>query len=220
MARPKKPKPPKPPGRGRLAGLKEYNKQKEVDLTGSKVGHLTAVCRTDKRIGSSYVWECKCNCGKTVYVSAYTFRKTRKTKLRSCGCATESTAKSKTKSYQSWSSMLHRAFKSKIDVQPEWRTYEVFIADIGERPAGYQLYRVDPSKGFVRGNCTWLEIDRGKKEGTIYRSSCVAYQGVIKPLTQWADELNINADKIRKRLKAGWTAEQALGFAARIKNEK
>lgn len=43
-----------------------------IDITGKKYGKLTAIRSTNQRDGhSSVVWECKCDCGKSmVYVSA------------------------------------------------------------------------------------------------------------------------------------------------------
>ena len=55
-----------------------------VDLSGQKFGQLTAVRRTDRKRGSNYLWECKCDCGNTVYVTvnALTAGNT-----KSCGCS-------------------------------------------------------------------------------------------------------------------------------------
>ena len=59
-------------------------KGNRVDITGQKFGRLTAIRPTDKRKNGYILWECKCDCGNTVYVSA--------TKLiigntKSCGCS-------------------------------------------------------------------------------------------------------------------------------------
>lgn len=41
-------------------------KARMIDLTGKRFGFLTAIKPTEKRQGKSIIWECKCDCGKTV----------------------------------------------------------------------------------------------------------------------------------------------------------
>ena len=53
------------------------------DITGQKFGHTTAIRPTDKRAGSSVVWECKCDCGN-VHESSSSHLKSGST--NSCGC--------------------------------------------------------------------------------------------------------------------------------------
>ena len=54
------------------------------DITGLKVGRLTAVRPTKERDASgSVIWECVCECGNTVYYSVSALKQNR---VRSCGC--------------------------------------------------------------------------------------------------------------------------------------
>ena len=53
------------------------------DLTGQRFGKLVAVRSTEERKDRSVVWECKCDCGNTVFVSSF---KLTRGKRRSCGC--------------------------------------------------------------------------------------------------------------------------------------
>lgn len=55
-----------------------------IDLTGQRFGKLVAIRPTEKRSGSFVVWECKCDCGNTAYVSVGNLHKEDGTK--SCGC--------------------------------------------------------------------------------------------------------------------------------------
>ena len=41
---------------------------------------------------------------------------------------------------------------------PPWDDFEVFLADMGVRPAGTTLERVDTTKGYSRGNCVWATM--------------------------------------------------------------
>lgn len=68
--------------------------------------------------------------------------------------------------YQSWQHMVHRCTNPSnsafhcyggrgIGVCDRWRTFENFLADMGERPPGLTLDRIDNSKGYEPGNCRW-----------------------------------------------------------------
>jgi hypothetical protein len=53
------------------------------DLTGQRFGQLTAVRPTGERKYQSTVWECKCDCGKTTFVTVANLRIGG---TESCGC--------------------------------------------------------------------------------------------------------------------------------------
>ena len=42
-----------------------------------------------------------------------------------------------------------------IDIDPRWDEYTVFLADMGEKPPGFTLERVDNSRGYWPDNCVW-----------------------------------------------------------------
>lgn len=57
---------------------------KEIkDLTGQKFGKLTAIRPTEERKFGSVVWECKCDCGNTVFVPRASLISGNS---KSCGC--------------------------------------------------------------------------------------------------------------------------------------
>lgn len=60
--------------------------RKPIDLSGKRFGRLMVIRPTDQRDGSAVVWECKCDCGRTVNVSA---RNLLHRGTISCGCYAE-----------------------------------------------------------------------------------------------------------------------------------
>lgn len=42
-----------------------------------------------------------------------------------------------------------------ISVCAEWASFDAFLRDMGERPEGHTLDRIDPDAGYSRANCRW-----------------------------------------------------------------
>lgn len=68
--------------------------------------------------------------------------------------------------YEAWNSMLTRCLRSYkkgrrdykdrgITVCQRWRKFENFLADMGEKPAGLMLDRIDNDGNYEPGNCRW-----------------------------------------------------------------
>ena len=55
-----------------------------IDLTGQRFGQLVVVRGTEERRHGNAVWECKCDCGKTIFVHTHNLRSGNTT---SCGCS-------------------------------------------------------------------------------------------------------------------------------------
>jgi hypothetical protein len=63
-----------------------------------------------------------------------------------------------------------------VKVCERWLDFENFLADMGEAPGpGYQLHRIDSTRGYEPGNCEWLARDahaalHGKERAAAKRS--------------------------------------------------
>ena len=89
-----------------------------------------------------------------------------------------------------------------------WETFANFLEDMGVRPEGMTLDRIDRTKDYGPNNCRWAN----RREQTLDRGCTVwiEYQGRTQCLTDWALELNLNLTTLKERLKQNWSIEKAF----------
>lgn len=147
-----------------------------VDRTGIRYGKLIALELDSVRgVRGMTHWICQCDCGKTTRVSSGNLSTGR---TKSCGChKIEALSGSKTKydmvnspTYITWQSMKNRCTNVNdnsygkyggvgIGVCDRWlESFENFFEDMGERPEGMTLNRVNGARVYSKETCEWATL--------------------------------------------------------------
>lgn len=194
-------------------------------LAGRKFGKWAVVSRADSDTHGAR-WNCLCDCGtKRIVKSASLLSGASK----SCGCIRATQPGNfvhghnrdgrRTPTYQTWRDMKrrcedvkHRNYKTYggkgITVCKRWGDFVSFLADMGERPDGCSLDRVDSNKNYKPSNCRWAT--HKQQANNMSRNHHIEYKGQKKTLSEWADHLGMPYNRLNTRIHRGWSIERAF----------
>lgn len=92
-----------------------------------------------------------------------------------------------------------------IKVCPEWHDFQNFYADMGVKPEGLTLDRLDPTKGYYKDNCRWATV---KEQNDSRRHVLKLADGRVAQ--QVARVNGISIDAFHRRIQRGWDPELAV----------
>lgn len=192
---------------------------------GMQFGRLTVLAAAEPdKFGRAY-WLCGCECGATKPVAA---RHLVRGAIKSCGCLSRETVRtrsithgqSKTPTYRIWADMRNRCENPNntahkdyggrgIKVCERWADFPAFVADMGKRPAGMTIDRVDTNGDYEPSNCRWTTMTEQQRNRR--NNHRLRFRGETLTIAEWSERTGIRQATISMRLhRYGWPVERAL----------
>lgn len=104
-----------------------------------------------------------------------------------------------------------------IRVCERWlESFENFLADMGERPKGFDLDRINNDGNYEPGNCRWISHKQNARNRSNNR--LLTHQGVTRTLAEWAEVTGLGV-ALQGRIRNGWSVEDALTKPLRPRSE-
>jgi hypothetical protein len=194
---------------------------KVKDISGEVFSNLLVLEFLEIKNTNS-LWLCKCLlCSETTKVSKPNLLSGN---TKDCGCkksekisnAIRTHGLSKTPTWNSWFKM-HRRIKEgekhskiygQITVCEEWDSFDTFLKDMGERPKGTSIDRIDNTKGYYKENCRWATPSvQCRNRGN---NVMITHNGETLCAKDWGKKLGMCRSRISKKFKEGVSIEQLL----------
>lgn len=194
----------------------------KTDLTGTKWGRWFVV-GLHKRTGKTCFWACLCDCGTERPVAMATLLNG---KSQSCGClraeicAEVNVTHGHTKrreippEYGVWCALKSRCYNPNVKsfehyggrgiiVCAEWRgDFNRFLSDMGSRPPGMTIERLDNDGPYSAGNCVWAtRTEQAANKRGVRR---VTFRGVDMTLSAAIRASGMRPRTIYRRIWRGW----------------
>ena len=148
----------------------------------------------------------------------------RKGSTVSCGCKRKihsiTHGKHGSPEYQSWRAMRERCLNPNsigyknyggrgIKVCERWiNNFQNFLDDMGKRPNGLTLDRIDNNGDYTPENCRWT--DRKTQVRNRRPQIVISYNGETLSIRQWSERTGQKHDTIYNRMKKGWPTKEVI----------
>lgn len=206
-----------------------WPKRLPEDLSGQRFGRLIARSIADYRLNNGIVWTCICDCGNVKDTRAASLKKG---DVKSCGCLSRECMPPNLTTHgmscysgiKTWQAMLRRCNNPAdkdyaqyggrgIKVCNDWLDPRNFARDMGERPQGYSLDRIDTNGDYCPENCRWATP---AEQGANKRNNrMLEHAGQTLHMSEWCRRLNVKPSTVANRLKAGMDPSPALTLPSR-----
>lgn len=211
-------------------GSKMAKKTLDELLCGEKRFGLYTVIGEGRQDDKNRFAKCECDCGSVKDVAVSRLSSGRSTRCKECAAVSSARitnlthGMTGTPEYKAWSSMRGRCRNASyenypayggrgITVCPEWDvSFESFVSDMGLRPKGHSLDRIDNDGNYEPSNCRWAvpKDQSGNRRVTIF----VTWQGKRVTTSQLERKYGFCKGVVAARIGMGWSVERAVSEPA------
>jgi hypothetical protein len=95
-----------------------------------------------------------------------------------------------------------------ITIDPLWEHFPQFFADMGERPSGHSLDRINNDLGYSKDNCRWATQQtqcNNKRSNRLLTSN----NGITHTLAEWSRLSGVSYGALKQRLNRGMAIDEA-----------
>lgn len=197
------------------------NPKLKKDLVGHRFGKLVVTKRATSLEKGIVLWECLCDCGSITVVRSQMLLRGG---TKSCGCYRREVSKNnhrtthgktKTSEYNIWANMKSRCYNESdasyfryggrgTTVCERWlESFENFYEDMGERPKGLSIERMNNDGPYSPENCKWADSfeQNSNRRGNIM----ITHNNQTHHLKMWSRILDINYGTLHTRHTRGLT---------------
>lgn len=194
-----------------------------LELAGQKYGRWLVIEKGDLDSRGNVLWLCRCECGTERFVRGSEIYLGNST---SCGCTRRRHGMTGSRTWKSWDAMKQRCLNPNspdyprygamgIKVCDRWLKIDEFLADMGERPEGKTIDRIDNSGNYEPGNCRWATAS--EQQFNKRSNLKLEYQGQIRSIVELSNESGVPLKVLRWRLEHDWDLPRALKSPVRPK---
>lgn len=197
-----------------------FKNKRRSRLIGHRFSKLVVVSFSHSSGGVLH-WMCKCDCGGEKVVSGGSLSSGM---TKSCGCLAvggrHTHGMSGSQMYKAWAAMKDRCQNKNnthysdyggrgISVCERWsESFQAFADDMGQRPAGMTIERIDNNAGYCKENCKWAT--RKEQQNNRRANRMVEINGETRTFAQWCEHYRIRRSTASKRIDNGYSDVVAI----------
>lgn len=97
-----------------------------------------------------------------------------------------------------------------IKVCERWNSFQAFVEDMGSRPDGMQIDRMDNDGDYEPSNCRWVTSKKNLRNTR--RNRQMTAFGETKCMSEWLEDERcvVNKNTLKNRVFRGWPDEEAI----------
>lgn len=198
---------------------------KKLELTGKRFGSRVVIRESGRSPAGRVLWLVRCDCGNeqvlgSGFRNSPTCKKCENKRFTEQAKQLRPSVQQEYKStYRSWiaarnrcNNPSHHAYDRYggrgIKFCERWDDFMLFLKDMGERPDGMSLDRIDNDGNYEPGNCRWAT--RGQQGSNKRNNVTLTHNGKTQTISQWSRETGIKFITIWARIQSGWSDSDCL----------